>query len=47
MGLIQTFNYEEDKFDEIKSAAFGENWPVVYILEGKKEAYVGGNNSCF
>lgn len=41
MGLIESFDYCNDKFEEIKEYKYGENWPVVYVIEGKKEAYVG------
>lgn len=41
MGLIESFDYQEDNFDEIRKYKYGENWPVVYVLEGEREAYVG------
>lgn len=41
MSLIKTFEYKKDKLNQLKKYEYGENWPVVYILEGKKEAYVG------
>lgn len=41
MGLIKTFQYKQDKLEKIGRYKYGQNWPVVYILEGKKEAYVG------
>nr|WP_307991494.1 DNA/RNA helicase domain-containing protein [uncultured Niameybacter sp.] len=41
MGLIKTFDYEKEQFDKIKKYKYGKDWPVVYVLEGKKEAYVG------
>lgn len=41
MSNIKTFPYEKDKFSLIKEYKFGRNWPVVYILEDKKEIYIG------
>lgn len=41
MSEIKTFPFLRDQFDQIKNYKFGKNWPVVYFLEGKKEAYVG------
>jgi len=41
MANIVTFKYGRDHFDEIKNYNFGKNWPVVYVLEDKKEIYIG------
>ena len=41
MSEIVTFPFNKEDFDQIKSYKFGKNWPVVYILEDKKEIYVG------
>lgn len=41
MSKIVTFKYNKDNFDEIKNYNFGRNWPVVYVLEDKKEIYIG------
>ena len=41
MGLIKTFEYEEESFDEIRKYKYGSDWPVVYILRNSEEAYVG------
>lgn len=41
MSNIVTFKYNKDNFDEIKNYNFGRNWPVVYVLEDKKEIYIG------
>lgn len=40
MAFIKKYAFNETSFDDI-SDSFVKNWPVVYILEGKKEAYVG------
>lgn len=41
MALIKSFEYNIDKLEDIKKYKYGKNWPVVYVLEGGKEAYVG------
>ncbi|MGL5150582.1 MAG: DNA/RNA helicase domain-containing protein [Clostridium sp.] len=41
MGLIQTFNYEQEFLDDLRQYEYGLNWPVVYILRNNKEAYIG------
>lgn len=41
MSNIVTFKYNRDNFDQIKNYNFGRNWPVVYVLEDKKEIYIG------
>jgi DUF2075 family protein/DNA replication protein DnaC len=38
---IKTFLYQKDQFEKIKDYNFGSNWPVVYISENQKEAYIG------
>jgi DUF2075 family protein/SOS-response transcriptional repressor LexA/DNA replication protein DnaC len=41
MAEIKTFKFNWEDFEEIKNYKFGKNWPVVYILDDKKEIYVG------
>lgn len=41
MSEIKTFEFRKDNFDQIKNYKFGKNWPVVYVLEDKKEIYIG------
>ncbi len=41
MSDIKTFPFKKDSFDQIKKYKFGKNWPVVYVLEDKKEIYIG------
>jgi len=38
---IQTLPFERTQFDRIRLSNFGDNWPVVYLLENKKEIYIG------
>lgn len=47
MSQIKKFQYKEEQFSLIKDYAFGENWPVVYILKNNKEAYVGETVSLY
>lgn len=41
MSEIVSFPFNKDNFDQIKEYKFGKNWPVVYVLENKKEVYIG------
>ncbi len=41
MPKIESFLFNKDNFDQIKNYKFGRNWPVVYVLEDKKEIYIG------
>ena len=41
MHEIKQFEYKVEKLDSIKKYRFGDDWPVVYILEDGKEAYIG------
>lgn len=41
MSNIKTFPFNKEDFNQIKDYKFGRNWPVVYILEDKKEIYIG------
>jgi hypothetical protein len=47
VGFIKTYEYEKDNFNEIGENKYGKNWPVVYILEGGKEAYVGETSDVY
>jgi hypothetical protein len=47
MSYIRSFEYDKDKFNEIGDDRYGRNWPVVYILEGGKEAYIGETTDVF
>lgn len=41
MSDIKTFPFNKEDFDQIKNFKFGKNCPVVYVLEDKKEIYIG------
>lgn len=47
MAEIKTFRFAKDAFEQIRNYKFGKNWPVVYLLEDKKEAYVGQTISAY
>lgn len=47
MGLIKTFDYKEGNFEKIAQYKYGKNWPVVYILEDQKEAYIGESTNAY
>lgn len=44
---IKTLPFSKEKLSDIKNYEFGKNWPVVYILENGKEAYVGQTDNAF
>ncbi len=41
MEWVTSYRFEKEEFAELQNHRFGKNWPVVYVIEGKKEAYVG------
>lgn len=41
MIKISTFNYNKGTPNDLKTKKYGKNWPVVYIINSDKEAYVG------
>jgi GIY-YIG catalytic domain. len=45
MGRLTQFDFNYLSIQEIQQYKFGNNWPVVYILENGKEAYVGETTS--
>jgi DUF2075 family protein/DNA replication protein DnaC len=47
MSEIITFPFKKEDFDQIKKYKFGKNWPVVYILENKKEIYIGQTTNAY
>src|ERR1035437_1118083 len=47
MSKIETFPFDKNKFDQIKSYEFGRNWPVVYLIENRKEIYIGQTNGVY
>lgn len=45
MTKLRSINFEAEAIRKLKSAAYTKDWPVVYILEDGKEAYVGETTS--
>lgn len=45
MSKIKTFAFDRTKLDSIKKYEYGLNWPVVYIIENGKDAYIGESTS--
>jgi uncharacterized protein len=41
MSEIRTFSFDRCGAEEIRNYKYGKNWPVVYIIENRKELYVG------
>jgi uncharacterized protein len=41
MSDISNFEFSPSSLAKIKESKYGKDWPVVYILENGKEAYVG------
>ena len=45
---IEQYPFTKDGIQEIKEkSSHAEDWPVVYILNGSKEAYIGETQSAF
>lgn len=47
MPEITTFQYKKDSLEAILSYHYGKNWPIVYILNGQSEAYIGETTSAY
>ncbi|MDD4157041.1 MAG: DUF2075 domain-containing protein [Candidatus Cloacimonetes bacterium] len=47
MSNIKTFSFDKNQFNIIKKYRFGSDWPVVYIIENGKEAYVGETTDAY
>ncbi len=41
MSKITTFSFNENDIAQLKEYRYGKDWPVVYIQENGKEAYIG------
>lgn len=44
---IKKYNYTRSSLEDVKGFRFGVNWPIVYILENGKEAYIGEAGSAY
>ena len=47
MTQIQSFKFDSAGFEDIKNHPLGQDWPIVYIIENKKEVYIGETTSAF
>lgn len=47
MGKITTIQFNVNDIEDIKNTHYGTNWPVVYIINNQKEAYVGETGNAF
>jgi len=47
MYEIKKFAYKKESFTNLKKYRFGANWPIVYILEDGREAYIGESVSAY
>ncbi len=47
MSAIKSFKFQKDKFRDIKEYHFGDNWPVVYLIEDGKEIYIGETTNAY
>ena len=43
--VIKQFKFTDGGVEKVRHLCKGENWPVVYILNGSKYAYVGETNN--
>ncbi len=47
MYEIKRFDYKKETFGKIRGYRYGENWPIVYILEDGKDAYIGETTTAY
>lgn len=47
MTQIDTFEFSPSGFEAIRDHQYGRDWPVVYLLETKGEAYVGETTNLY
>lgn len=45
MGRLTKFDFQFMSLEALQNHEYGNNWPVVYIIENGKEAYVGETTS--
>ena len=46
MAVIESVEFNNRTPDKLNELKYGKNWPVVYILNNDKEAYIGENHQC-
>lgn len=47
MVKVDTFLFQKEKFEHLKKYHYGLNWPVVYILQGESEIYIGETTNLY
>lgn len=47
MAKVDTFPFQKEKFEHLKKYHYGLNWPVVYILQGGSEIYIGETTNLY
>ncbi|MCC7304218.1 hypothetical protein IT418_02285 [bacterium] len=47
MYEIKEFQYKKSALDHLRTYKHGLNWPIVYILNGGKEVYIGESTSAY
>ncbi len=47
MVKVDTFPFQKEKFEHLKKYHYGLNWPVVYILQGESEIYIGETTNLY
>ena len=47
MAKIDTFEFHKERLGELKVYPYGTNWPVVYVLRGEQEIYIGETTNLY
>ncbi len=47
MSNINTFTFDKNGFENIRTFPLGRDWPVVYIIENGDEVYIGETTSAY
>jgi len=47
MSDITTFPFNKVQFNKIKDYKFGQDWPVVYMIENGQEIYIGETSNAY
>ncbi|MDD8049192.1 MAG: DUF2075 domain-containing protein [Thomasclavelia sp.] len=44
---IDTFDFNKDDLNELLFKKYGQNWPIVYVINNDKEAYIGESQNAY
>ena len=47
MSEIKTLVFGKEHFSEVKAYSYGNNWPVVYIIDNEREIYIGQTTNMY